>query len=147
MRGRLAEAVGEAAQAPSVGAFPFQLQPAGCHQSALGSRTALASAAHQELDPAQADEGAVGALVGEGGQQRTQELGVGRDERILQEAGGKAGVVVSFLARRLGRLRLCRKGFPGGLRSNFHSLHRKINLRSFAKVHFRYIGPWDSEGR
>jgi hypothetical protein len=53
-------------------------------------------AAQERVQPAWADEGAMGALVGEGGQQRAQELSVGRDERILQEARGKAGVVVSL---------------------------------------------------
>jgi hypothetical protein len=55
-----------------VGAFALQLKPPGGYQLILGCRAALASATHQELNPAQADQRAAGALVGKGGQQRAQ---------------------------------------------------------------------------
>jgi hypothetical protein len=102
-RGRLTEEVGQAAQTASGGAFALQVQPAGGYQLVLGSRAALAAAAHQALDPAQADEGAAGALVGEGGQQR---------------------VVVSFSGKR-GDTRLLRgSGCPSELRIRFQKISK-----------------------
>ena len=113
-------------------ALALETQPARGDKLALEAFAVLVGAAQERVQAARADEGAVGALVGEGGQQRAQKLGVGRDERILQESRGKAGVVVSFrgdadangcvalCGRRAGRLRLSRMGCPGGLGTDSH---------------------------
>jgi hypothetical protein len=58
-------------------ALAFEAQPARRDKLALEAFAVLVGAAQERVQPAGADIGAVGALVGEGGQQRAQELGVG----------------------------------------------------------------------